>query len=71
MNMTVEQAIKQNINNNIQIRLNGLTLPHCVYANEEMQCAVVYDLDRFNIFAREIPRKVLTGKVEILMGDRK
>lgn len=76
MKISVEEAIRTGINRNIIIRLNGITLKHCVYADEENGFVIVLDIDEYKRLSRsidypEIPRKMIKGNVWIMLGDRK
>lgn len=72
MRMDLDTAIKLNINDrDLFVRLDGMTVERPIEADEENGFVIVLDVDQYVVGMPAIPKKVLHGKVEIFMGDRK
>ena len=72
MKISVEKARKSNLISEIhEIRLNGLKITGCIFADEENGVVQVFLKDEFYPGMETVPSKLIHGNVEILMGDRK
>ena len=68
MKITYREAVQRGLKK-IKVRLNGISLPYCVMADEEKSMAEVL---RPDLFCRggNIPRQTKHGNVQIFLGDR-
>ena len=67
MKLTVDDAVAKGVNNEVQIRLNGIVQKWCVRASEEEG---EVDLISYNAFSETVETETVKGTVQILLGDR-